>query len=306
MRAAWLIASLALVALPVVASANEGDVRPKPTKEEQREAAKKFKEGERAYAKHDYAAAAQAFEEAYKLAPHPDVLLNAIDARKKGGDLRVAAEHCQRLLSEFPDGKPASDARKRLAELTPKLGRLEIVAKGNAQDIRIDQKPAVLGEVFVDPGDHVVVATFDGKEVETRASVVAGSRATVLLEPPKPEPPPPPPEEKSWGPLGSPIPAPVFFTGLGLTVVFGSVLIWSGVDTDDARAEFDKNPTRKAYEDGLSKEQRTNAFVGVTATLAAATAVIAIFTDWDFGKEEGPVDLRTSFGPGWVGVEGSF
>ncbi|NUO52792.1 MAG: hypothetical protein HOV80_28435, partial [Polyangiaceae bacterium] len=183
MRAAWLLATLAFLTLPTVASAGEGDARPPPSKEDQASAAKKFKEGEKAYASHEYAAAAVSFEEAYALAPHPDALLNAIDARKKAGDLRVAAQHCQQLIAEFPDAKQASDAKKRLADLTPKLGRLELVAKGDAKQIFIDQYPAVLGEVFVDPGDHVVVATFDGKEIEKRVSVVAGARATVLLEP---------------------------------------------------------------------------------------------------------------------------
>lgn len=312
------MATLALVALPVVASAGEGDARPPPTKEEQQQAAKKFKEGEKAYASHEYAAAAQAFEEAYQLAPHPDALLNAIDARRKAGDLRVAAQHCQRLLAEFPEGKPASDARQRLGDLTPKLGRIEIVAKGDAKQIFIDQYPAKPGEVFVDPGDHVVVATFDGKEIERRVSVVAGARATVLLEPPSKEMPGAggavtegPKESASEGAKGAaeptakkqPIPLPVFFVGLGLTFVTGSLAIWSGLDTNSAREDFDANPTRAAYDDGLSDEVRTNVFIGLTAAFGAATGVIAIFTEWSTGDS---TEAALRVGPGSIGLEGTF
>ncbi len=319
MRAAWLLATLAFLALPAVASAGEADARPSPSKEDQASAAKKFKEGEKAYASHEYAAAAAAFEEAYQLAPHPDALLNAIDARRKAGDLRVAAQHCQRLIAEFPDAKQSSDAKKRLADLTPKLGRIELVAKGDAKQIFIDQFPAALGEVFVDPGDHVIVATFDGKEVEKRVSVVAGARATVLLEPtgagapagagePKQD-----PGDSGKGQAGAgasaapeeknPIPIPVFFTGLGLTLAFGSVLVWSGMDTNSALNDFETNPTQKGYDEGLSKEIRTNVFIGLTAAFGAATGIVAIFTEWSIDDE-----AKAAFvvRPGSFGIEGSF
>jgi hypothetical protein len=318
MRAAWLLATLAFLSLPTVASAGEGDARPPPSKEDQASAAKKFKEGEKAYDAHEYAAAAASFEEAYTLAPHPDALLNAIDARRKAGELRVAAQHCQRLIAEFPDAKQASDAKKRLADLTPKLGRIELVAKGDAKQIFIDQFPAVPGEVFVDPGDHVIVATFDGKEVEKRVSVVAGARATVLLEPAPTQAAaegggakegPTGPRQGPQGPVTvgtedkQPIPIPVFFTGLGLTLVFGSVLVWSGMDTNSALNDFETNPTQKGYDEGLSKEVRTNVFIGLTAAFGAATGVVAIFTEWSIDDE-----AKAAFvvGPGSFGIEGSF
>jgi tetratricopeptide (TPR) repeat protein len=315
MRVACFVAALALsLASPMLASADDAGARPKPTKQEQAAAGKRFREGERLYARHDYRAAAVAFEEAYELAPHPDALLNAADARRKAGDLRLAAELCQRVLRDFPDGKAASDARQRLGDLTPKLGRIELNIKGDEKDLTIDDRPATPGEVFVDPGDHVVFATFDGERVERRVSVVAGARVTVLLEaPPKKAAEQPKPKEAPAPPPDAPKPLHMaaFFVGLGLTAVSGGLLIWSGVDTNAARGDFEKNPTRAGYEEGLDKELRTNVLIGVTAGLGVATGLIGIFaTDWSGGAAAAGVEtnaaLRLDVGPGSVAVQGAF
>jgi tetratricopeptide (TPR) repeat protein len=302
MRVASFVAALAIALLARHAAAGDPGARPAPTKQEQAAAGKKFREGEKAYARHDYATAAAAFEEAYALAPHPDALLNAIDARRKGGELRVAAELCQRLLRDFPDGKPASEARERLADLTPKLGRLDLTAKGGAKELTIDGRPAELGEAFVDPGDHVITGVIDGQRVERRASVVAGARASVLLEraPKKEETEAPaaPPPTAPPAPDEKPLHMSAFFVGLGLTAVAGGVLVWSGLDTNAARDEFEKNPTRPAYEEGLDKELRTNVLIGVTAGLGAATALVAIFTDWGGGDAAPASGGATTVGVG--------
>ncbi len=313
MRVAYAVAALASLAmLPLSALAGDVAPRPKPTKQEQAAAAKRFKEGERAYARHDYAAAAAAFEEAYAVAPHPDALLNAADARKKAGDLSTAAAHCVRLLREHPEGKVAADARKRLAELRPKLTRLDVTAPDGAEELRVDGEPAELGELYVDPGDHLLSVKVGGQKIERSVSAVAGARIAVRLEvPPQPKeeqaaaaPSPPPAAPKEEKPLH---PA-VFFTGLGLTAVAGGLLIWSGVDTQAARSDFDASPTREAYDDGLQKELRTNVLIGVTGGLGAITAVLGIFaTEWGGGAAEpagAAVSLQLS--PTEAAVRGRF
>jgi hypothetical protein len=309
MRVACLLAALAMAPAAVPAWADDAP-RPKPTKQEQAAAGKKFREGEKAYARHDYASAAAAFEEAYALAPHPDALLNAVDARRKAGELRVAAELCQRVLKDFPEGRPASEARQRLGDLTPKLGRIDLTVKGEAKDLTVDDRPAAVGEAYVDPGDHIVAGTIDGERVERRVSVVAGARATVLLEPaPKKEKEPPPPAPPAPPPADDDrIHMSAFFVGLGLTAVSGGLLVWSGLDTNAARDDFERNPTRPAYEDGLDKELRTNVLIGVTAGLGAATALVAIFTDWGGGAEPGAQSgaLRLDAGPGSIALTGTF
>ncbi len=289
-----------------VASAE--DPKPAPTKAEQAVAGKKFKEGLRAFAKHDYANAAKLFEEAYAIAPHPDAMMNAADARERAGDLLLAARNCQRILADFPEDKAAEDARAKLGVLTPKLGRLDVQVKGLATELTVDGTASKPGEVFVDPGDHVVEAKIWGELVSRRVNVVAGVRENVLLEPaPKQQPPPtapptPAPEEKPLHPA-------VFFVGLGLTSTAGALMIWSGVDTNQARDEYDQSPTQAGLDDGRSKQLRTNVLIGVTAGLGVATAAIGIFaTEWGGGDTpaEPAATARIVVGPGFVGVRGTF
>lgn len=296
-RAGLMAFALATAATPAFA---DDDVKPPPTKEQQKEAAKKFREGENAFIKHDYLRAAVSFEDAYDIAPHPDVLFNAIDAHDKGGNLARAATLCARLVREFPTAENRSDASERLAKFTPKLGRVDISAKGKMTEVLIDGRPAeVGGESYVDPGDHVVTGRVDERFVEKPINVVAGARVTVLLDPPT--------EKNSTGtgetpgePGGNndpmkgptapadekPLHPAFFFVGLGLTAASGGVLIWSGVDTLGARDDFDAKPTQTALDDGRSKQLRTNIMIGVTGGLAVVTAAIGIFaTEWGGGGE---------------------
>ncbi len=79
----------------------------------------------------------------------------------------------------------------------------------------------------------------------------------------------------------APLPPVVSLVGAGLTVASAAVLTWSGVDTLSARDAYVTAPTEAGYRDGVSREVRTNALVGVTAALGVATLVTAVFfTDW--------------------------
>jgi hypothetical protein len=73
----------------------------------------------------------------------------------------------------------------------------------------------------------------------------------------------------------------VFWVGTGLTVIAAGALTWSGLDTLNARDDYEENPTRDGYEDGVDRQRRTNILAGVTAGLGAMTLGIGLFaTDW--------------------------
>ena len=68
----------------------------------------------------------------------------------------------------------------------------------------------------------------------------------------------------------------------------GGTTIWSGIDTinnpgaDAVREECaGQGEECELYQEGQSKELRTNALIGATAGVAAVTLVLAIVTDWD-------------------------
>ena len=96
----------------------------------------------------------------------------------------------------------------------------------------------------------------------------------------------------------------------GATVVLGGLTIWSGVDTNRARDEYDGNPTEEGLDDGKSKQKRTNILLAGTAVAGVATAVIGVFfTNWKGEKKptEAPESaIRPLIGPGFVGAEGVF
>ena len=284
-------------------------------------AALKFKEGEKAFKRHEYAAAAAAFEEAHSIAPHPAALFNAATAHQKAGKLTRAANLCARYLRDAPDDDSRRDkANELIGELTPKLGRVEVEERG-ASEVELDSRPLEGPVTYVDPGDHMVTGRFGEKGVQRKISVVAGSLARVVLEPPKKavsagleedgeeHDAVPRAGEDAGKEQRKPLAPTLFFAGLGATVVFGGVTVWSGLDTNKARDDYDQHPTPGGLDDGRSKQRRTNLLLGATAVIGVGTGVIgAFFTDWK-GKPKpsrAPEDVGLSIGPGFVGAHGSF
>jgi hypothetical protein len=85
----------------------------------------------------------------------------------------------------------------------------------------------------------------------------------------------------------------IFFVGAGLTAVLGGITVWSGIDTvnnpgaDRVKRECGAQGASCAlYQEGLSKQRRTNVLIGVTGGVAVATIVIGVLaTDWSSGKK---------------------
>lgn len=310
---AVLVALAGASAFPPEARAAEPALEVDPASK--KKAAKKFREGERAYQRHDYPKAAAAFEEAYAIAPHPAALFNAARAYQKAGELTRAANLTARYLQSADESeKRRAQANALLSELTPKLGRIEVTAE-SAEDVSIDDAPVELETTFVDPGDHVVSGVFDGERVERKMEVVAGSLARVILEPPAPEPDVPPQPygeghdeaaQKDAPASRKGLPPTVVYVGAGATAFFAGLTIWSGLDTNAAREDYDQNPTQQGLDEGEAKQSRTNLFLGVTAVLGVGTGVVALlFTDWsDEPASQESVELGV--GPGSVFVTGRF
>jgi hypothetical protein len=108
----------------------------------------------------------------------------------------------------------------------------------------------------------------------------------------------------------------VFFVALGSTAVLGGVTIWSGVDTmnnpgEDVVRETCRGlgPECPAYQEGRDKQTRTNVLIGVTAGVAALTAVVGLFlTDWSWGDAQPASDVAVGVAPDGasLGVRGGF
>ncbi|WP_394850956.1 PEGA domain-containing protein [Pendulispora brunnea] len=130
-----------------------------------------FRRGVAAAKAGNYAAARDAFEEAYRLFSHPSILLNLGLARAKTGEY-VEAE--QNLLSFLVDDGGAApeeqkSARAALSEVRLHLGTLRIQVAPDGARATLDKKPLPLvpggvSEVRVVAGEHALHAEADGYE----------------------------------------------------------------------------------------------------------------------------------------------
>jgi tetratricopeptide (TPR) repeat protein len=285
-----------------------------PSATDKERAAAHFRRGEAAFKAHDYERAAAAFLEAHRSQPHPAALFNAARSFEKAGQLARAANLCARYLERAPPrDKRRPDAGELIALLTPKLGRVSVEAPGGS-GLTLDDEPIELDPTWVDPGDHVAAARFDGRLVERKLSVVAGSLVRVVIEPPGDEPATGEPPEREPArhdhapqPSARPLAPAWFWGGVAVTGIVGGATLWSGLDTRSAREDYDRNPTREGLDDGEAKQARTNLLLAAAAVCAGATAVAGLFFV-DFGSARKSRDARAMLrvAPGAIGVAGRF
>lgn len=274
-------------------------------------AAAAFEEGQRAQLRGDFAQAADLFEIADRSAPNPAALRSAIRNHRAASQPARAATLAAEAQARYPDDAETSAlAAETIATLGPTLGRVSVRC-ATPCSLTLDGRAAVehlieAYEVFVEPGEHTLVASWHGAGTERRSvEAHAGEASTIELAAPAvadatpPEhveehhdaPPPPPP------PASSGIHPALFGTLAGLAVVGLGITIWSGVDTLNGAADYRMEPTHARYDDGIGRELRTNVLTAFTAALGVAALVTVFFTDWDDispGPDES-ITLRPSF-----------
>ncbi len=323
--AVGILAGLAAVSAPRLATAD--DAPSPPSAERLRSAASEYDAGRRAFGEKDYEGAATHFENAFHDAANASALRSAIRARKKAGQLARAATLAATAADLYPKDKPTvavvqevlKEAQKKLHHVTlhctPDCG---VAADGRAISAH-DGPDAVF---FLDPGSHEVVVGWssDRNKTSTIAAVAGGEDALTFEAPPIPvkvepvvvAPPPPPPAS------GKPLSPFIFYTGAGVTVVLGAVTIWSGVDAENnpgaaavRRDCVGLGTSCPEYQQGLSAQLRTNALIGTTVVLAAATGAVGIFfTNWSGKSAEKPPPVQAGAiplrGGGAFSLQGSF
>jgi hypothetical protein len=262
-------------------------------------AATAFSRAQKAELSGDFAAAAELYEIADGLAPAPEALRSALRARKAAGQLDVAALHAEELIGRYPnDARSAEMAKATLDDAAKKLMRFEVACSpvpctllidGGA--VGADAKEKHL--VFLQPGKHEVRAAFGKNRTDPQnAEGVGGERGSLAFEAP-----PQAPdqhldaggEEESaadGGPADHGVSSHkglspwIFVGGAIATAGLGAATIWSGLDVLSANDTYKKHETTDGFNDGRSRELRTNVLIGATSVVGAATAIIAVFTNW--------------------------
>ncbi len=299
-----------------------------------RTAAQEFDAGRRAYTSQDYATAADHFENAYRDVPSVEALRLAIRSHRQAGHAARAATLAEVALRRYGnDPGTASLARSTLQETRPKVFKLSIQCEPEC-GIVVDDR-AVFDEtaedfvLYVEPGAHRVAATWKderGRAIEVQGQ--AGNETQAVFRAPSlddDEEVPPTPgggvqvlggtrDRDMAEDTGKGLPPAVTYVGIGLTAALAGATIWSGIDTrkhpgrDAVREQcIDQGESCSLYQDGLSRQRRTNVLLGTTLGVAAVTSVVGlVYTRW--GDDEPPsgasqvgAGVRVMAGVGWDG-----
>jgi tetratricopeptide (TPR) repeat protein len=329
---------LALVlSAPVGAYAQEAAAEPTPA--QVRTAAEAFDRGREAYKAEEYIEAAEQFEKADNSAPSSAAIELAIRARDKAGEIDRAATLLALALKRHPSDqnliKLGSDLDRRVrAELFQLNTTCDTPCDLTVGGKIVHGPPDTQRTLFVLPGALTVRAGWSDNRSEAKQiqAEKGGTGELAFVTPPPPEntakaPTDPgpaavagPDATKDEGALkkSSGWPPTIFFVGAGLTAVAGGITVWSGIDTvnnpgadkveDECRGQGD---SCALYQEGLSKQRRTNILIGVTAGLGVATLVVGLFaTDWSGGKSaSAPAEAAKRLRPGvamapWASLDG--
>lgn len=161
-----------------------GSASAQPKLDPAEQAAQFFDKGTALYKQSRWAEAEVQFQKAWDLRKSFDVAANLGDCELEIGQNAEAAEHMQFAVKEFPlTGKPALRERlqQRFAQARARVGALEVRVSIPGAQVSVDGHVIGLaplaGEVFVEPGAHVVDAQL-GEYEQGRARVEVGKGAT--------------------------------------------------------------------------------------------------------------------------------
>jgi hypothetical protein len=255
--------------------------------EDRAEAAEAYDQGTSAYLSERYELAAHWFERAYRVAPTSTALLQAVRAHHKAGNSIRAANLALQLRDEYPSDARSKQITDAVVGAVKPANVLIRAQCEKACTLELDGALVQHPGFFVTPDvEHSLKAAFDNGETSTFVRGAAGTVKKVTLAAPVLPPPPPVPR---WA----------FFSSLGATVALGAVAAWSGIDANKGVSAYEaaarsasspginngSSPTPQEQaqlllEEGREKERRTNILIGVTAGMAATTAVLGVFTNW--------------------------
>lgn len=314
--------ALVMLCIGVTGVARAEVASSEPTPARLKVAAEAFDRGREAYKAGRFSEAAEQFERADANAPNATSLELAIKARDKAGDLDRAGTLAVLALERHPSdenlSKVAPDivnrARAELFELTVSCDDPCELADGR---IVVHGAAAPQRTLFLGPGPHTIRAGWPGGRTASQSvEARAGENDELNFAGVEPESEAEPTEEASvtaddelavpsdgqkpagWSPV-------VFWLSAGATLAAGGVTAWSGIDTvNNPGTERIKKECRAGdencalYQDGRSRQARTNVLIGVTGALAVATGLVgALAIDWGGGSPSDTARTRIRIRP---------
>ena len=260
-----------------------------------RRAAEQFEAGKRAFAGGQFVVAAEHFQQAALISPHPATLINAAEAWERAGEPARAVELCDRITAmPYADARFADAAVAMGRRLAPKIATVDVTApQGGLATIDGGSEVPIPHRFRLPPGKHEAMVTDTSRRVRRIAVEVAAGESRTVEPPaerdpdgparlpptptPTPEPssaPLPPPADAAapaTAPSGSVVPW-VFFALAGAAAGVGGTFAYLTVRSRDDYAATPNHTTADAF-----YRNRLVANVGLFGAAAfAATGVVIL------------------------------
>lgn len=308
-RRPLLLAAAIAAALVLVAGAGSawGDEPARPGVDDARERSRAaFRRGVAQAESGDYVSARDSFQEAYRLFPHPSILLNLGIARAHTGQWLEAEQDLVHFLADDGGARPdeLASARAELAQTRQHLGSFRLRVSPDGARATLDARPvALIPGTFVDVrttrGTHALRVEADGYTPYDRKLDVAGEKAPdvdVSLQPVGQAPPATQPGE------GRKIGGWFLVAGAGVAAVVGAV---AGFEAISLANEYNTPGSGHTGDPGTKASGitfRTSADIAFLAALAMGGAGAYLLLT---APDAQAAQARLVVGP-WSGIAGSF
>ncbi|MCA9621128.1 MAG: PEGA domain-containing protein [Myxococcales bacterium] len=204
-----------------------------------------YRRGADAFAAQDYARAAEAFETAHRLSPHPDAAFNAARSYELAGARAQAADLYQTALDleDLSDGY-VDYATEHLAALKRTLGILRVVAPvGATVTVAHARGASIPVTLHLEPGPHVVTLEAPGRPTKTQeVALTAGEIVELSVTLAAAAPQEAPPRAPGPDPAGDEGVPPNLIVGTSLMVLAAASIgagVGLGVAALDANESWD-------------------------------------------------------------------
>ena len=249
-------------------------------------AVREFHEGQQAYARGDFRAAAQRFEAAFRDDPRGAIVFNAgLSWQAAGEPARAADDYAFALATTDLPAENAADARTRLGALEKSLGRIDVTSpQGSRVSVAHADRLPPPAHVHVAPGRYTVtVLLADDSTRQRSVSVRAAEWAHLDFgddQSAAPAATPAPIADEAPAPAPTTTAEPTATTGgsssqrtwgwiaLGAAGVLAGVSTWLTVQFFDANSTNDSTRSQATHDDAVAAATRLD--IGLIATAAVA------------------------------------
>ena len=253
-----------------------------------------------------------AFQSAYALFPHPDVLYRVAECQEKLAQDAEAAASYRKFLEQVPDAKerPRIEGVIKLLDEranTKSIARIEIKSTPAGALVSIDGEPRgeTPLELELEPGEVSLELTLRGYAPVKEALEVEAGKSLALRYPMAPT------RTQNGSGANTPALAAAGVGALGLVSATTFYLLYNSAARDVASFDAQKSTTTRppSYNDRVTQRNRygTLAIVSVSATAVAAGAATFLFIrgagEDNAGEDSArALDVRPALAPGHAGA----